>query len=50
MAKYITKENLPVFKYVNPVSMDFYEEAHKEFSIMKVQILDSQKRGESNGE
>lgn len=36
MAKYITKENLPVFKYVNPVSMDFYEEAQNDLNTMLV--------------
>ena len=36
MAKYITKENLPVFKYVNPVSTDFYEEAQNDLNTMLV--------------
>ena len=36
MAKYITKENLPVFKYVNPVSTDFYEEAQNDLNTMIV--------------
>lgn len=46
MAKYISKENLPVFKYVNPVNMDFYKEVQNDLSAMLeyfVKILESEK-------
>lgn len=47
--QYITKENLPVFKYVNILPAEFYEEAENDLSLL-IEYRERLTNGLTNGD
>ena len=47
--QYITKENLPVFKYVNILPAEFYEDAENDLSLL-MEYHERLKSGLTNGD